>query len=123
MAYIKLADKLCFTVQKVLGFKYKMWDGVGMVIKDEWFEGSTKKWQVETEKGVLDLSNSQLSSCLITTFDAQTMTAKLQGARFEVKTNGQTGKEIRYFFQRLDAYKEAPKPQQPHYENADDIPV
>lgn len=127
MEYIRLAEGLHFTINKVMGFKYKMWDvgGKKMVSQDQWFDGSTKKWQVETEKGMLDLSNAQLSQCLVATFNVQTQSCQLQGAKFEVKTNGKTGMEIRYFFNVVDAYKEAPKTQAPakDYYPDQDFPV
>lgn len=130
MEYIKLSDGLHFTVNKVAGFTYKMWDvgGKKMVTSDSWKEGFTKKWQVETDKGILDLSQSQLSACLVTTFDVRTQMADIANAKFQVKTNGKTGMEIRYFFNRVDDYREAPRattmPQDERSEpDWDNIPV
>lgn len=97
-----------FTVKKVTGFKYKMWDAGAkkMVTSDQWQEGFQKRWSIDTEKGVLELSNSQLSQCLMATFDVNTQTADISGKKFGVKTNGKTGIEIRYFFSLLDDYQD-----------------
>lgn len=130
MEYVRLAENLHFTVKAVRNFFFRAWDDSkgekgGYVVANEKPRDSeltwSKMWKIDTEKGELSVSNSQLASMLVAVFNAQNN--PLHGKMFEVKTNNKTGKDIRYFFNELDAYKEAPKPQQSHYENADEIPV
>lgn len=87
-----------FTVEASLGYKFKKWDTTEnkMLSSDSWQEGYQKKYTVETDKGVLDLGTGQMGSLLEAVF--VNGEAHLIGTTYEVKSNGKTGMEIRYFF-------------------------
>lgn len=87
-----------FTVEKAWGYTWKKWDqNEGkMLMSDEWQEGYQKKYQLDTDKGTLDLGSGQLASLLEAVYkDGK---ADINGRTFKVKSNGKTGMDIRYFF-------------------------
>lgn len=97
-----------FTVHNVPGYKYKYWSAADgrMIVRDTYEEGFSKKYQVETDHGTLDLGSGQLGNLLEAVFYQGN--ASLIGRTFEVKSNGKEGKDIRYFFNvKQDA---TPKP-------------
>jgi hypothetical protein len=98
--YTKLSDLVngTFTVTKVYGYKWKMWDNATkkMLVSDTWAKDHRKIYGVETDKGILDLSASQLGILLETI--SKNGEANLIGRTFQVKSNGKTGMDIRYFF-------------------------
>lgn len=105
--YIKLSSLIDnqFTVQKVFGYKYKMWDSVArtMRISDTWVDGHRKMYTLDTDKGTLDLSTSQFGNILeAVTKDGR---ADINGRTFSVKSNGKSGMDIRYY---INATKDAP---------------
>lgn len=87
-----------FTVQSVNGFRWKKWDEASktMLVSGSWAEDHRKLYQVETDKGQLDLGTGQLGNLLEAVFHEGK--ADLIGRTFYVKSNGKSGKEIRYFF-------------------------
>lgn len=101
-----------FVVEKVWGYKYKMWDAGGkkMVVEDRWFKGGMKKWGVKTDKGTLDLSQNQIGSMLEAHMSGGQ--SDINGKKFSVRTNSKTGIEVRYFinpvFEQVERYEEAP---------------
>lgn len=105
--YVKLSGLVgdTFRIDKVLGFKYKKWDDASkqMLSQDEWTRGYAKKHQVDTNKGKLDLGTGQIGSLLEAVF--KNGIADLNGQTFEVKSNGKTGMEIRYFFNAVSSKK------------------
>ena len=105
--YTKLSNLVddTFTVNKVFGYKFKMWDNVArtMRISDTWVDGHRKMYTLDTDKGTLDLSASQMGNILeAVTNDGR---ADVNGRTFSVKSNGKSGMDIRYF---LSATKESP---------------
>jgi hypothetical protein len=86
-----------FTVERVWGYKFKTWDPQQnkMLVSDEWRKDYQKKWDVDTDKGKLDLSASQMGNMLESVMHAGK--ADVVGATFSVKSNGKTGMEIRYW--------------------------
>lgn len=86
-----------FTVERVGGYKYKCWDVESgrMLVQDEWAKGFRKVYQVDTDKGTLDLSFNQLGILLESVQHAGQ--SNIIGASFSVKSNGKTGMEIRYY--------------------------
>jgi hypothetical protein len=100
-----LVDK-SFTVEKVHGSNWKKWDTDQnkMLSASEWQEGYSKKWQVTTDQGDLDLSPSQIGQMLERALDTKGV-AELVGKSFAVKSNGKTGMEIRYFLNIDYKYK------------------
>ena len=107
MDYIKLSSLVgdTFRIDKVWGFNFKKWDDASkqMLSQDEWTRGYAKKYQVDTSKGKLDLGTGQLGSLLEAVF--KNGIADLNGQTFAVKSNGKTGKEIRYFFNAISGKK------------------
>jgi hypothetical protein len=118
--YVKLRDLVgsTFEVKSVNGYTFKFWDNTEkkMLSSDVYIEGYSKKYQVETNKGMLDLGSGQLGNLLEAVFYQGK--ADLIGKTFEVKSNGKEGMDIRYYFNVL---KEAPK--QPQLPDTNDIDV
>lgn len=98
-SYTKLGDLVdsSFTVLKVRGFGYKMWDDVNkkMLFSSEPEKGYRKVYTVETDKGVMDLGAGQMGNLLEGT--SKDGKADIINWTFNVKSNGKTGKDIRYF--------------------------
>lgn len=98
--YTKLSDLInsTFTVEKAFGFNWKMWDQANrkMLMSDTYQQGYRKIYGLQTDKGILDLGSGQLSTLLEATY--KNGTADINGVTFEVKSNGKTGMDIRYFF-------------------------
>lgn len=97
--YVKLGSLVgqVFKVLSVGKYSYKMWNPQTnkMDVSDTWQQGFQKKYQVETDKGKLELSSSQLSQLLEGV--VKDGVADINGRSFSVKSNGKTGMEIRYF--------------------------
>lgn len=111
--FIKLKDLVGkqFTINKVNGYKFKYWDtgSSRMIVEDKYFDGARKVYQVETDKGTLDLGTGQIGNLLEATFkDGK---ADLNGKTFEVKSNGKEGMEIRYFFNLVPDFVPEPSEQ------------
>jgi hypothetical protein len=87
-----------FTVQKFYGYKWKMWDNTQkkMLVSDVWQKDYRKVYAVETDKGVLDLSANQVGTLLEAI--VRNGEANIIGRTYQVKSNGKTGMDIRYFF-------------------------
>lgn len=95
-----------FTVEKVWGYKFKTWDDLNkkMLVSETYEKGYRKIYSVDTSEGTLDLSASQIGQMFESiSKDGQ---SDLNGRTFAVKSNGQTGKEIRYY---INPTKEAKK--------------
>lgn len=114
--YIKMADLVDseFTIQHVGGYKFKSWDNEAkrMISEDSWFKGASKKYAVETDKGLLDMSESQLGAVLVGVQHAGK--ADINGVTVAVKSNGKTGIDIRYFLNPI----RTPKTQSPLEDDA-----
>lgn len=106
-----------FMVEKVWGYTFKMWDNIEskMLTSDTWQTGYRKLHQVDTDKGKLDLSSSQMGSLLEGVM--KDGIANINGKTFEVKSNGKTGKEIRYW---LNPAKNTNAPEPKSQDEADD---
>lgn len=105
--YTKLSNLVdsTFTVQKVFGYKFKMWDNVSrkMLISETWVKDYRKMYTLDTDKGTLDLSASQMGNLLESvTRDGR---ADINGRTFSVKSNGKEGMDIRYY---INATKDTP---------------
>ena len=98
--YTKLSELIngTFTVEKAFGFNWKMWDNESrkMLMSDTYQQGYRKIYGIQTDKGILDLGSGQLSTLLEATY--KNGTADINGITFEVKSNGKTGMDIRYYF-------------------------
>lgn len=76
--------------------------------KDDYFEGATQKFQIDTTAGRIDFSKNQLEQMF---FGARVgLTSDINGKSFWVKTNGKQGKEIRYFINIKKAGTESASP-------------
>lgn len=105
MEYIRLKDLVDkeFTVEEVTGWKWKKWDADNkkMLVASEYQEGYAKKYQVKTDKGMLDIGTGQMGSLLEASFDYRIGGSQFNGETFQVKSNGKSGMEIRYFFNKV----------------------
>jgi len=104
--YVKLSSLVdgTFTVQKVFGYKFKMWDNATkkMLISEKWEKDYRKMYTIDTDRGTLDVSASQMGNMLeAVTKDGR---ADINGRAFSVKSNGKTGMDIRYY---INAVKES----------------
>lgn len=97
--YTKLKDLVDkdFTVEKVWGYKWKMWDNVAksMLVSDTYVAQHRKVYDVDTDKGKMDISSTQFASMLEGV--SSNGEANVVGRTFHVKSNGKTGMEIRYY--------------------------
>jgi hypothetical protein len=107
--YIKLKDLIDgeFTVEKVWGFKWKKWDPEAnkMLVSDEYEKDFRKIYGITTDKGSLDVSSSQFASMLEGVSEGGQ--ADVVGKSYTVKSNGQTGMEIRYYINPVRERKES----------------
>jgi len=101
--FVKLGDLVDkkFTVIKNNGYKWKRWNKESnkMETSDTYQpfnEGWTKKYSVTTNKGIIDFGEMQLGKILANALKGNT--ADLGNLIVEVKSNGKTGMDIRYFF-------------------------
>lgn len=87
-----------FTVEKAGGYTFKKWDNEAkkMLVSERYEQGFRKIYSLETDKGYLDVGPGQLSSLLEATYKQGK--ADINKVTFEVKSNGKTGMDIRYFF-------------------------
>lgn len=104
-----------FTVEGVYGYKYKMYvPGENRFLtSDTWQEGYSKKWQMETNKGELEVSDYQFGNMLANAFNYKEQTATLTGLTFSVKSNGKEGMEIRYYINPVFNKKPQPVEEEP----------
>lgn len=86
-----------FTVESVGNYKWVMYDKPNnkFITEDNWFQGASKKYPVTTDKGVVDMSATQVGNMFEGVQHAGQ--SNIVGATFHVKSNGKTGMEIRYF--------------------------
>src|SRR3990167_7266418 len=99
--FVKLSELVDqqFTVLHVQGYKWKKWDAANgqMLISDTYVKGYQKKYQVETNRGILDLGTGQMGDLLEAVF--KNGVADLNGKTFQVANNGEADwKKLRYFF-------------------------
>lgn len=97
--YVKMSDLVDqdFTVVTVRPFKWVAWDNENKKFKteDNWFQGASKKYPVETDKGIVDMSATNVGNMLEGVMHAGA--ADITNVTFHVKSNGKTGMEIRYY--------------------------
>lgn len=120
--YTKLSNLVngVFTINKFFGYKWKKWDDDNkkMLVSDSWQKDYRKSYSAETDKGLLDLSSSQVGVLLETI--CKNGQSDLVGRTFQVKSNGKTGMDIRYFFNAVQATSPAPIVQ-PEFSMTDEI--
>ena len=97
--FVKLSDLVGdrFTIVKVGKFSYKKWDNENrkMLVSDTWVNGYNKVYQVETDRGYVDMSSAKVGEMLesVSKFGESSIVGRV----FNVKSNGKTGMDIRYF--------------------------
>ena len=97
--FVKLSDLVGdrFTIVKVGKFSYKKWDNDNrkMLVSDTWVNGYNKVYQVETDRGYVDMSSAKVGEMLesVSKFGESSIVGRV----FNVKSNGKTGMDIRYF--------------------------
>lgn len=87
-----------FTVERVSEYRWKMWSTTEnkFLISDNYEKGYKKTYTLETDRGLLDVSQSQLGTMLeAVSYKGE---ASLPGKTIAVKSNGKSGMDIRYFF-------------------------
>lgn len=105
----KLADIKSFTIEKIVKAYFERWNETeGKYEKSEtWQEGFTPKWLIETPEFMLPLSKDQVSQALMASFKLDG-TSNIIGKSYLVKTNGKSGKEIRYFLNEMHIQQDIP---------------
>lgn len=99
MPFAKLSEINEFTVKAISKPVYKMWDGTKMLTYETYQQGAQKKYPVETDKGIIDFSATNLGNLLLLVGETNNFTSTdLIGKHFLTKTNGKTGMDVRYFF-------------------------
>lgn len=106
--YTKLSELVdsVFTIERVSEYRYKKWNNAEkkFEISDSWQKDFKKTYTLETDKGLLDVSQGQLGNMLeAVSYKGE---ASLPGKTISVKSNGKTGIDIRYY---LNAAKPEPK--------------
>lgn len=98
-----------FTVESVGNYEFKMWDAVDnkFLTSTSPMKGYQKRWKVTTDKGLIDMSQSQVANMLEGVMHAGK--SDIIGATYNVKSNGKTGMEIRYFLNPVKTAQEAPE--------------
>lgn len=129
--YVKLSELVdaTFTPEKVWGYQYQVWNNTEKSMKrfQQWNEakqycvdngiatGPRKTYGLETDKGKLTLSANQLASCLEAV--VKDGVANLVGRTIQVKSNGQSGKDIRYFFNAMPEEQQEETPTDDEVDN------
>lgn len=98
----KISDIKSFTIQEISKTYFERWNDTEKKYEksEVWTEGFTPKWLIETPEFMLPLSKDQVSQCLMSSFKLDG-TSNIIGKSYSVKTNGKTGKEIRYFLNEM----------------------
>ena len=97
--FVKLSDLVGdrFTIVKVGKFSYKKWDNENrkMLVSDSWVQGYNKVYQVESDRGYVDMSSAKVGEMLesVSKFGESSIVGRV----FNVKSNGKSGMDIRYF--------------------------
>lgn len=101
--FIKLSSLIddTFTVESVGGAKYVAWDDLNkkFLMAHEPTKGYQKKYPVTTDKGIIDLGQGQMGNLYEGV--SNNGTASIIGKTFKVKSNGETGLNIRYYLNYL----------------------
>lgn len=109
--YTKLSNLVGsdFTVKEVQGFTYKKWDDeIGkMLTSSSPSKGFRRTWKVVTDRGILDMGDSQVGQLTVGSMTPAGET-KIIGETYSVKSNGKSGKDIRYFLNRVEVLHRAP---------------
>ena len=86
-----------FTIERVSEYRYKRWNNEEkkFEVSDSWQKDFKKTYTLETDKGLLDLSQGQLATILeVFSFKGE---SNIIGKTVAVKSNGKSGIDIRYY--------------------------
>lgn len=115
--FVKLSNLVddSFTVKQVDEPVFKLWDNEArqMLVSPAYQRGYRKLYPAVTDKGRLDFSPSQLGYLLTAVLDMGK--ANLIGQTFQVSSNGQTGKDIRYWFKPVEPENKGYETDAPDY--------
>lgn len=105
----KISEVKSFTIEKIVKVYFERWnEQEGKYEKsDVYQQGFSQKYLIETFDSLLPLSKDQLQQCLIACLNLDG-TANIIGKSFSVKTNGKTGKEIRYWINKMSIPQDIP---------------
>lgn len=87
-----------FRIERVSEYRWKMWSTTEnkFLISENYEKGYKKTYTLETDKGLLDVTQGQLGTMLeAVSYKGE---ASLPGKSIAVKSNGKTGMDIRYWF-------------------------
>jgi len=99
----KLSELETLTVKNVTGYEWKAWDDANKKMHS-WQQYPKdcpaglkpgKRWTLDCQEGVVEVSSHQFGN-MLEACNYQGVSDP-RGKKFNVKNNGQTGKEIRYF--------------------------
>lgn len=109
--YTKLSELVdsSFTITRVWGYKFKQWDNEAkrMISEDKWFNGARKVYQLDTDKGKLDLGTGQMGNLFESV--QHSGVSEIINKTFSVKSNGKDGKDIRYYLNPVRTAKNEPE--------------
>lgn len=98
--YVKLKDLVDsrFTVTEAYGYQWKKWDPEAnrMLVEEKYTDGYQKRYSLVTDKGGLEVGSGQLANLLEAVYSKGK--ADLVNRTFNVKSNGKSGMDIRYYF-------------------------
>lgn len=95
-----------FKVERVSEYRYKRWNTETnkFEVSDSWQKDFKKTYTLDTDKGLLDVSQGQLANMLeAVSYKGE---ASLPGKTISVKSNGKTGIDIRYYLNAAKPEKE-----------------
>lgn len=111
--YIKLKelDGHVFTISMVLSYAYKCWDNDTnqMLSSDIPKKGYKKRWTIDTDRGIVEVSQAQMGKILEALYDKGKDT--LSGKSLSVRSNGREGFQQDYWF---NIPRDAPEPHIEH---------
>jgi len=92
---IRATDGLKFQVKQFIKYFYQKWDGAKMIKTDIPAAGFSERYLFDLIDGQqIELSADQWQQALLKAFKAK---KHWKDCQYVIKTNGQQGKEIRYF--------------------------
>lgn len=103
--FVKLAELVGkeFTIEKVWPAEYILWDGTTktMLKSKEPTKGYRKTYNLETSKGKVGMGATMVGNLMEAI--QENGSANIIGRSFSLASNGQTGKDIRYFVNAIEA--------------------
>lgn len=102
--FVKLKDLVGSTIKvdAIKSPKWRMWDAAASKFQwsNEKQKGMQKCYFLDTDKGMVTVSASQVGAMLEEALVGHT--SVITGQRFSIASNGKEGKDIRYFFNRVE---------------------